>query len=297
MAVLVLLGANGSSKSQGSKEKNDMLFAKNNLLAWCIVPYDSKKRSSEERALMLKELGITSLAYDMRDADLPNMETEFNTLKKYNIKMKGIWFWISGEKDQKDQLLNKANETILKTLEKTNTRTELWVSFPSQFYDGLTDEGRIKKAVQAIKYIHQRAADIGCTVALYNHKDWFGEPANQVKIIKASGLKDVHIVYNFHHGHGQVAEFGDILKVTKPYLTTVNLNGMKGTEFNILTLGEGDHELEMLKKLKASGFNGSIGIIGHTDNEDVNLVLERNITGLKKLLAEMGETKALQTYE
>jgi hypothetical protein len=71
---------------------------------------------------------------------------------------------------------------------------------------------------------------------------------------------------------------------------------MKGTEFNILTLGEGDLELGMMKKLKASGFNGSIGIIGHTDNEDVELVLQRNISGLKKLLGEMGETKALRTY-
>ena len=71
---------------------------------------------------------------------------------------------------------------------------------------------------------------------------------------------------------------------------------MKGTLFNILTLGEGDKELGMMQKLKASGFNGSIGIIGHTDNEDVKLVLERNIDGLKRLLGEMGETKALRTY-
>src|SRR5688572_9630381 len=294
LAILILPATNCGPKLQESKAENDMLFAKSNLLAWCIVPYDSKKRTSEERALMLKELGITSLAYDMRDADLPNMETEFNTLKKYNINMRGIWFWINNDKDQ---LLNKANEAILKTLAATNTKTELWVSFPSQFYDGLADEGKVKKAVQAIQYIHQRAAEIGCTIALYNHKDWFGEPANQVKIIKASGLKNAHIVYNFHHGHKQVAEFDEILKVAKPYLSTVNLNGMKGTDFNILTLGEGDHELEMLKKLRASGFNGSIGIIGHTENEDVKLVLQRNITGIKKLLAEMGETKALQTYE
>ena len=75
-----------------------------------------------------------------------------------------------------------------------------------------------------------------------------------------------------------------------------NLNGMKGTKFNILTLGEGDHELEMMKKLKASGFNGSIGILGHTENEDVKEVLERNLAGLKKLLTKMGETKALSTY-
>jgi sugar phosphate isomerase/epimerase len=294
LALLILYILGCGNKLQGTKIKSDMLFSRENLLAWCIVPYDSKKRNSEERALMLKELGITSFAYDWREPDLPNMETEFATLKKYNIRLKSVWFWVTGEKDQ---LLDDANETILKTLAKTNTKTELWVSFPAKYFEGVPAEEKIEKAAKAIQYIHKRASEIGCTIALYNHEDWFGEPANEVKIIEASGLKNVGIVYNFHHGHKQMDDFDNILKVTKPYLSTVNLNGMKGTEFEIRTLGEGDRELELMKKLKASGYNGSIGIIGHTENEDVKLVLQRNLAGLKKLLSEMGETEALHTYQ
>jgi sugar phosphate isomerase/epimerase len=222
------------------------------------------------------------------------METELVTLKKHGIMLKSVWFWVDGGKNQ---ILDEANETILKILEKTNTKTELWVSFPARYFEGVSDEDKIQKAVKSIQYIHQRASEIGCTVALYNHDDWFGEPANEVRIIKASGLKNVGIIYNFHHGHKQTDDFDNILKVTKPYLTTVNLNGMKGEEFEIRTIGEGNRELALLKKLKASGFNGSIGIIGHTENEDVRVVLQRNITGLKKLLREMGETEALRTYQ
>ena len=293
--VLLIFYISGcGSKIQGTKIKNDMLFSQKNLLAWCTVPYDNKKRNSEERALMLKELGFTSFAYDWREPDLPNMETEFVTLKKNNIRLKSVWFWVNGENDQ---LLDDANERILKTLAKTNTKTELWVSFPAKYFEGIPDEEKIQKAVKTLQYIHQRASAIGCTIALYNHEDWFGEPANEVKIIEASGLKNVGIVYNFHHGHKQIDDFDNILKVTKPYLSTVNLNGMKGTEFEICTLGEGNRELELMKKLKASGFNGSIGIIGHTENEDVKVVLQRNLAGLKKLLSEMGETEALRTYQ
>jgi sugar phosphate isomerase/epimerase len=279
---------------QGTKINNEMLFSQKNLLAWCTVPYDSKKRNAEERALMLKELGFTSFAYDWREPDLPNMETEFATLKKYNIRLKSVWFWVNGGKDQ---ILDDANETILKTLVKTNTKTELWVSFPAKYFEGISNEDKIQKAAKAIQYLHKRASETGCTIALYNHEDWFGEPANEVKIIEASGLKNIGIVYNFHHGYKQMDDFDNILKVTKPYLTTVNLNGMKGTRFEIRTLGEGDRELELMKKLKASGFNGSIGLIGHTENEDVKVVLQRNLAGLKKLLLEMGETKALHTYQ
>ena len=32
------------------------LFARENLVAWCIVPFDAKKRSPEDRAAMLKKL-------------------------------------------------------------------------------------------------------------------------------------------------------------------------------------------------------------------------------------------------
>lgn len=294
LAHIILLATSFSIRHEPGKKDNDMLFAKNNLLAWCIVPYDSKKRTSEERALMLKELELTSFVYDWRERDLPDMETEFTTMKKYNIQLKGVWFWINGGNDK---LLDEANEVILKALANTNTKTELWVCFPNKYFEGLTDEQKIEKAANTIRYLHERAAAIGCTIALYNHEDWFGEPANEVKIIEASGLKDVHIVYNFHHGHSQVADFDNILKVTKPYLTTVNLNGMRGREFNILTVGEGDDELSMMKKLKASGFNGSIGILGHTENEDVKVVLQRNLAGLKRLLGEMGEKKAIRTYQ
>jgi len=57
-AILILLCTGCSNKLQGSKTKNDLLFSQKNLVAWCTIPYDSKKRNSEERALMLKDLWI-----------------------------------------------------------------------------------------------------------------------------------------------------------------------------------------------------------------------------------------------
>ena len=263
-------------------------------MAWCIVPYDSKKRNAAERAAMLKKLGIQSFAYDWRADDLPLMADEFRTLKKEGIQLKSVWFWINGGGKE---MLDEANETILATLKNTNTRTELWVSFPENYFDGLTEKEKLEKAVKVVKYVHGRAASIGCSIALYNHGAWFGEPANQVKVIKATGLSDIGIVYNFHHAHLQLDYFDEILRVTKPWLSTVNLDGIKPEGPKILTLGEGTHEMEMMKKLKASGFKGSIGIIGHTENEDVELVLARNLRGMKKLLSDMKDSAALRTYQ
>src|SRR4051812_50030863 len=47
----------------------DKIFARDNLVAWCIVPFDAKKRGPEERAAMLERLGIKHFAYDWRGGD------------------------------------------------------------------------------------------------------------------------------------------------------------------------------------------------------------------------------------
>lgn len=294
VVLFLLILCSCKSSLRDGKPGNAMLYAKANLVAWCTIPYDSRKRSSEERAVMLNDLGIKSFAYDWRSEDLPNMAHELATLKEHDIKLESVWFWVDGGSGK---VFDEANEIILNTLAKTDTQTELWISFPARYFEGMTDEEKLQKGVRTLQQLHARASKLGCMLALYNHEDWFGEPENQVKLIEASGLKDIGIIYNFHHAHEQIDDFEQTLQITKPYLKTVNLNGMRTDGPKIMTVGEGDHELEMLRKLKASGYNGSIGIIGHTENEDVEVVLKRNIAGLKHLLAQLGETKALRTYE
>ena len=57
IAVFFLATA-GSSKEPPENLRTE------NLVAWCIVPFDASKRSPEQRARMLKELGMTRCAYD-----------------------------------------------------------------------------------------------------------------------------------------------------------------------------------------------------------------------------------------
>lgn len=275
------------------KQKDTTLFARQNLVAWCIVPFDKEKRNPEQRAEMLNALGITQLAWDWRDEHLPAMEEEIKTLRKHHIKLKSVWFWVNGGSGE---ILDDANHFILKTLKDNNVKTELWLSFNNRFFEGITDAEKLEKAVQAVGYIRERAEEIGCTVHLYNHGSWFGEPENQVKIIERLGREDIGIVYNFHHARHQVSEFPDLLKLMKPYLSTVNINGMKENGPMILTVGQGDKELAMLQQLKDSGYLGTIGILSHVDDEDARVVLARNLEGLKALLRKMGEIKALETY-
>lgn len=291
--VFLLAWAGLSSTARAQKNGKPTLFERKNLVAWCIVPFDKMKRTPEQRAAMLRELGITQLAYDWRDEHLPTMEEEIRTLKKNNIKLKSVWFWVNGGPGG---TLDRSNDFILNTLKINDVKTELWLSFNDNFFANLSDDEKLRKAVASIREINNKIKAIGCSLHLYNHGSWFGEPENQVKIIESLGTKDIGIVYNFHHARHQTNDFPRLLNLMKPYLTTVNINGMKEGGPMIMTVGEGDKELGMLKQLKASGYTGSIGILSHVDDEDAKVVLKRNLEGLKTLLKEMGENKALATY-
>jgi sugar phosphate isomerase/epimerase len=292
--LLVVWGLVGLNTRSVLAQKNTVaLFSKQNLVAWCIVPYDSLKRTPAQRAQMLQELGIQKFAYDWRDEHLPTMAQEIATMRKAGIQLKSVWFWVNGNQDK---ILDKTNEFILETLKKQQVQTELWLSFNEKFFAGLSEEEKFKKAVASVLFIQKKAQAIGCTVMLYNHGDWFGEPENQIKIIKAIGDKKIGMVYNFHHAHEQVQNFPQLLQQMKPYLTTVNINGMRTGGPKILPLGQGDLELQMLQDIKNAGYSGSLGIIGHTEHEDVKQVLQGNLQGLKQILQTMGETAALKTY-
>lgn len=290
---VLLLTAILSCSADKKSADNSQLFSKDNLVAWCVVPFDSVKRTPEERAVMLDELGFKQFAYDWRAEHLASFPDEIKALKEHDIKLKSVWLWIDTDSSQ---LFDATNEQLFDIIKQNNVKTEFWLGFSNKHFEGLSDEEKLDKAAASISYIQERAKELGCTIALYNHGDWFGEPINQIRIIEKIGAKDIGIVYNFHHAHLQVKEFPELLEKMLPYLKTINLNGMKIAGPKILPIGQGDEELGMLKTLKKSGYSGFIGILCHIETEDAKVVLKRNIMGLKELLKSMGEDEALATY-
>jgi hypothetical protein len=132
-------------------------------------------------------------------------------------------------------------------------------------------------------------------LGLYNHGGWSGEPANLVAVcqkLHEAGHTHVGIVYNWHHSHDEIAQWADSLKLMKPYLHCLNLNGMKlGAEFKILPLSQGEHELEMLRTLIASKYEGPIGILDHRQEVDSKVALQENLDGLSTLTKDEAAKK------
>lgn len=265
-------------------ERTVQLFERENLVAWCIVPFDAANRTPMQRALMLKELGFTQMAYDYREHNIPSFKEEIETLKEQHISLVAAWLWVD---PRWEEPLDERGRAIFETLRATGTRTEIWVGFPEDAFEGLPHDKNLSWSIRVVKQIQEEAEAIGCSIALYNHGGWFGEPENLVEIIQSIGSEEIRIVYNFHHAHHEVDQFRENLELMLPYLSIINLNGMRVEGPKIIPLGEGDREAEMLKIIEESGYSGPIGIIGHTEGKDIGGVLKENLAGLEKLKQQL----------
>jgi sugar phosphate isomerase/epimerase len=263
----------------------DALFAPANLLAWCIIPYDSKNRAPAERLAMLKELGFTQYVWDWRQKHLKDFPEEIALSRKEGIAIRAAWLWIDEKSDKVGQL-SESNRAVIDAVKQAQLPIDYWVGFSPNVFEGLDDPARVKKGAAIVSYLRDIAVSTGSTVALYNHGDWFGEPENEIKIIKAVGSSSVGMVYNFHHAHEQVSRFKEFLPLMLPYLKAVNLSGLNPKGPKILPLGAGTEERWMIRLLIDSGYKGPFGVLGHTEGEDVRDVLHRNLEGLKKISKE-----------
>lgn len=283
--LVVSLAASLSAAESAPRTNQYQLFARSNLMAWCIVPFDAKKRGPEERAAMMERLGLKHFAYDYRAEHIPTFNTEIEACKRHDVSLDAWWF---------PGVLNDEGNLILDTLERHDLKAQLWVmggGSPTKSPE--EQRARVEAEANRLKPIARAAARIGCTVGLYNHGSWFGEPENQIEIIqrlKQDGVTNVGIIYNLHHGHDHLERFPALLTKMKPHLLVLNLNGMtrdgdkKGKK--ILPLGQGDLDLSLLKTIRNSGWRGPVGILNHTD-EDAEARLRDNLDGLEWLVPQL----------
>lgn len=256
-------------------------FKRENLVAWCIVPFDAKKRSPEERASMVSQLGLKRVAYDWREEHVSHFEDEIAAYRKEGIEFFAFW---------------SGHDAAYPLFEKHSIKPQIWSTLKTG--KGLSNSEKITNAVADLVPLAQKTKDSGLALGLYNHGGWGGLPDNMVAVCKAlreKGFDHVGLVYNFHHAHPRIDQFADDLKKMKPYLLCVNLNGMANpakvdvskNENRTKPIGSGDHEGEMIAILIEQKYQGAIGILGHVATRDVEEVLRENIEGLEKILSKI----------
>jgi len=273
LALLLLL-----SPSYAETPEN---FQRENLIAWCIVPFDAKQRGPEARTEMLVDLGLKRVAYDWRQEHVAEFATEFQQYQAHDIELFAFW---------------RDHPSVYPLFTEYELQPQIWSTVPSPAAE--TQEAKVKQAADKLMGIAQNAQKAGLKFGLYNHGNWGGQPTNMIAVceeMRQRGLENVGIVYNFHHAHFDRAEFLEHFDTLKPYLHCLNLNGMKDPDKvdvkdihnKICPIGSGEHEQAMIAKVLESGYTGPIGILGHLKDRDVKVVLEENLAGLEKVLADL----------
>ena len=155
LASLCVLLIVRSAKAADTKADANAIFARDNLVAWCIVPFDAKQRTPEQRAEMLARIGLKRFAYDWRGQHLPTFDAEIAALKRHRIELTAVWFPAQLDADAR---------TILAALERHKLTPQLWVSAGAA--ETGNDEQRVAAAADVFRPIATEAARIGCTVGV-----------------------------------------------------------------------------------------------------------------------------------
>lgn len=266
------------------------LWSRENLVAWCIVPFDAQKRDAAARADMLDQLQLRRLAYDWRAEHVPFFDAEVTTMARHGIELTAWWF--PGK-------LDDTARTILDVIARHKIRPQLWVSGSSAPLKNPAEQAtRVASEADRLRPIAAAAAKLGCQVGLYNHGGWGGEPENQLAILeqlRAGGFTNIGLVYNFHHGHDHITRFATLWPRIQAHALAVNVNGMvlngDKTDRKILYLNEGDQEFAMLQVIQASGWRGPVGILNHRTDTDAAVALGRNLAGLEQLATRLRGAK------
>lgn len=267
-------------------------WSRERLQAWCIVPYDAKKRTPEQRAAMLKELGLLRYAYDFRPHHVPTFDREIEVMKAEGIEITAWWF---------PTTLNDTARIILGAIERHGIKPALWVQGGpgGPVRTAGEQEQRVRQEVERLRPIAAEARRLGCQLGLYNHLGWFGDPDNQLRVLaalQAEGFDHVGLVFNFHHAHDYTRNFAQLWPRISPHVLAVNLNGMTPNADRegrkILPVGEGTDEPALLRIIQASDWQGDVGILSHIAEVDAAETLARNLAGYDRLLAALPDGTA-----
>ena len=135
----------------------------------------------------------------------------------------------------------------------------------------------------------------GVAVSLYPHKGCYAQRMEDVvRLAKKTDRPNVGVTFTFCHflAVDDAKNLDRVLKMARPYLTMVTINGTSGYGSGnlaswIQVLGEGTFDVgAVLKALRKLDYRGPIGIIAYGIKGDRREILSRSIQAWKKLSAE-----------
>ena len=305
MDNLVAWGVVPFDAKQRSPEERAQMLERLGFKHFAYSWRDKHIQSFDAEIEALKRHHIDLLAWALYGSDNPNLGTILETFRRHGVHPQ-LWVMQPSSSDTPEEWARllpkemripeteeeqaKLSEREKKALRDVSLRVQR-DDFPKS---AQAQRLRVELEADRINSLVKLAAPLGVKVELYNHNGWFGTMSNEVAIIqrlKALGVGDVGIVYNFSHArdamHDDTADFAKIWRQIQPYTAAVNVTGtyMDGT---VIYPSQGDREFEMMRVIEDSGWKGRIGVIAEAGG-DAEATLKNSIRGLHWLAAELAQ--------
>ncbi|MCL5269273.1 MAG: DUF1080 domain-containing protein [bacterium] len=267
----------------------------NPFFALCMDTHDAKKRTLEEQAALLKELGYDGCGHLWLD-QLPE---RLKTLDAAGLRLFQVYLRVNIKPDATPAYDPRLKE-LLPLLKGRDTQLALLIGGGKP-----SDPAGDPRAVELVGEIAGLAADLapGVRVALYPHVgDWLQGVDDAIRIAEKVNRPNVGAMFNLSHAlkvHDE-NDIPDLLARARPRLFAVTINGSdRGAQIRagrgqwITSLDGGSFDTAaLLRTLRDLAYTGPIGLQCFGIPGDAREHLARSIQAWRRVSAELYSDEA-----
>ncbi len=256
------------------------------FFAFCMDTHDSQKRSLEEQAALLDELGYDGAGHLWLD----DLDQRIQTLDAHGLKLFQVYLRVNIAPDATPY--DPRIEESLPLLKGRDTMLALLISGGPP-----SDPAGDARAVELVQAIADPAAGAGVRVALYPHSgEWLERVEDAIRVVQKVDRPNVGAMFNLCHWLKVDDEdnLQPLLTSVLPYLFAVSIHGADtateihaGTGNWIQPLDSGSFDVSaLLDLLRDLGYRGPIGLQCYGIPGDARDHLTRSMAAWRELTQE-----------
>ena len=231
----------------------------NAFFAFCIDTHDAKKRTLEQQAALLKELGYDGVGHLWLD----NISERLKTLDAAGLRLFQITMTVDITPGK--QAYDPRFKEVMPLLKGRGVQFLLLMNGMKP-----SDPAGDAHAVEIIREMAAVASESGAQILLYPHSyDWMERIEDAVRVADKVDRPNVGVMFNLCHWLrvSKDRNYKPLLAKAMPRLWAVSISGADefdekpGWEHYIQPLGRGSFDmLAFLKTLRQLGYTGPIGL-------------------------------------
>ncbi len=250
---------------------------------FCIDWHDAKKRSFEQQAQMLKELGYPGVGHIWLD----KVEERIKTLDAAGLRLFQITMALDMAPGKTPYDVNRFKE-VCALIKDRHVQFCLLLNGMKP-----SDESADPRAVEILRQMSEQAKDSGAQLLLYPHQNsWVERIQDAVRVADKVNRPNVGVMFNLCHWLrvDKSRDYRPLLKQAMPRLWAVSINGADdfdekpGWERYIQPLDRGSFDVgKLLRTLKELGYRGPVGLQCYGIGGDAREHLARSLAAWQKL--------------